>query len=245
LELSERLQVGIHPVLLTPLPGTELYDEYREHLIPGLGWDSFTGVRSVFEHPSAEMTPMRREQEYHKLSHELFRFERIANRIGKISSGGFPSSHIYSFMMQVPMKHALSKAYEEWKSSTGVVETVPATSAPVDHLPAEGCVNNNENVYAWLWAAIISVLAIVEVIQAFYYDSAFIDILQVILFITSILVIMGHLYLNRIGICRNMDVLIDWSRDGRARKRLMIRQLIYGGTLAAGQYVGFFCVMNN
>jgi len=40
LDLSERLQVGIHPVLLTPLPGTELYDEYRDYLIPGLGWES-------------------------------------------------------------------------------------------------------------------------------------------------------------------------------------------------------------
>ena len=61
LELSERLQVGIHPVLLTPLPGTELYDEYREHLLPGMGWDSFTGVNAVFGHPDPVMSPVRRE----------------------------------------------------------------------------------------------------------------------------------------------------------------------------------------
>ena len=131
LELSERLQVGIHPVLLTPLPGTELYEEYREHLIPGLGWESFTGVRSVFEHPSPIMTPERREMEYHRLSNELFRFERIVNRVGKISSDGFPSSHIYSFMMQVPMKHALSRAYEEWQENSEKPLAVLATDPSI------------------------------------------------------------------------------------------------------------------
>lgn len=116
LELSEKLQVGIHPVLLTPLPGTDLYDEYQKYLLPGLGWESFTGVNAVFSHPDDDMTPFRREEEYHRLCKELFRFERIVKRIGKISFKGFPTTHIYSFMMQVPMKLALSKAYEEWKS---------------------------------------------------------------------------------------------------------------------------------
>jgi radical SAM superfamily enzyme YgiQ (UPF0313 family) len=69
LELSEKLKVGIHPVLLTPLPGTELYEEYREFLIPGLGWDSYTGVKAVFTHPSAEMQPFAREEAYHTRFH--------------------------------------------------------------------------------------------------------------------------------------------------------------------------------
>jgi radical SAM superfamily enzyme YgiQ (UPF0313 family) len=114
LELSERLQVGIHPVLLTPLPGTELYDEYSKYLLPGLGWESFTGVNSVFEHPDPVMTPHRREEEYHRLNSELFRFDRILKRLIRIPRAGFPMTHFLSLMMQVPMKIALGKAYKEW-----------------------------------------------------------------------------------------------------------------------------------
>ncbi len=117
LELSEKLEVGIHPVLLTPLPGTELYEEYREFLLPGLGWDSFVGVKAVFSHPSPDMSPVRRELEYHHLVHELFSFRRIVRRIISIPRAGFPATHLLSFMTQMPMKLAFSKAYDEWKSS--------------------------------------------------------------------------------------------------------------------------------
>ena len=114
LDLSERLGVGIHPVLLTPLPGTELYEEYMPFLRAGLGWECFTGVRAVFEHPDLLMTPHRREEEYHKLCQELFRFERIARRTARIPFAGFPMTHLLSFMKQMPMKRALHKAYQEW-----------------------------------------------------------------------------------------------------------------------------------
>jgi radical SAM superfamily enzyme YgiQ (UPF0313 family) len=114
LDLADTLNVGIHPVLLTPLPGTELYEEYRQHLIPALGWEYFTGVNAVFQHPDIEMTPKRREEEYHKLCQELFRYERIIKRISKIPLSGLPSTHFLSLMKQLPMKKALKKAYQEW-----------------------------------------------------------------------------------------------------------------------------------
>ena len=114
LELADTLQVGIHPVLLTPLPGTELFEAYRPYLLPGIGWEHFTGVRAVFDHPDPEMTPHRREEEYHRLSQELFKFERIVKRIGKIPLSGFPSTHFLSLMKQLPMKRALRKAHEGW-----------------------------------------------------------------------------------------------------------------------------------
>ena len=119
LELADTLQVGIHPVLLTPLPGTELFEAYRPYLLPGMGWEHFTGVRAVFDHPDPEMTPRRREEEYHRLSQELFKFERIVKRIGKIPLSGFPSTHFLSLMKQLPMKRALRKAYEEWSDEQG------------------------------------------------------------------------------------------------------------------------------
>ncbi|HEY6872943.1 MAG TPA: cobalamin-dependent protein [Geobacteraceae bacterium] len=119
LELSERLQVGLHPVLLTPLPGTELYESYRPFLFQQMGWDYYTGVRAVFEHPDPEMTPRRREEEYHRLNNELFRFSRIMKRISKIPFSGFPATHFLSLMMQLPMKSALRKAYDEWLREVG------------------------------------------------------------------------------------------------------------------------------
>jgi len=114
LDIADTLQVGVHPVLLTPFPGTELFEEYHQHLIPGLGWEYFTGVNAVFTHPDPEMTPRRREEEYHKLSRELFRMERIVKRISKIPFSGFPSTHFLSLMKQLPMKRAMDKAYKEW-----------------------------------------------------------------------------------------------------------------------------------
>ncbi len=115
LELSDRLDVGVHPVLLTPLPGTEVYAEYEKFLLPGLDWNSYIGVKAVFEHPSPEMTPLRRELEYHHLVQELFSFRRILKRIRAIPRSAFPATHLLSFMMQMPMKLAFGKAYEDWK----------------------------------------------------------------------------------------------------------------------------------
>ncbi len=88
LELADELRVGIHPVLATPLPGTELYEEYRPYLIPGLGWEAYTGVRAVFEHPDPEATPERREREYHQLVSEIFSARRIVDRLRAIPWAG-------------------------------------------------------------------------------------------------------------------------------------------------------------
>lgn len=114
LELADQLKVGIHPVLLTPLPGTELYEQYRQHLLPGLGWEFFAGVHAVFEHPDPEMTPVRREEEYHKLCQKLYQWRRMLKRLTGISGKGFPYTHFLSLMKQLPMKRALQAAYKEW-----------------------------------------------------------------------------------------------------------------------------------
>lgn len=117
LELGDRLKVGIHPVLLTPLPGTPLHEQYRPHLIPGLGWDAFTGVRAVFEHPDPIMTPAARERAYHDLCRELFRPSRILRRLTGIPMKAFPGVHLLSLISQLPMKRALRLAREEWEAA--------------------------------------------------------------------------------------------------------------------------------
>jgi hypothetical protein len=40
-------------------------------------------------------------------------------RIAKIPVSGFPATHFLSLMMQLPMKAALRKAYDEWLLDVG------------------------------------------------------------------------------------------------------------------------------
>ncbi len=249
LELSERLQVGVHPVLLTPLPGTELYEEYREHLIPGLGWESFTGVNAVFAHPSPEMTPLRREAEYHRLSNELFRFERIVNRIGKISAKGFPLTHIYSFMMQVPMKHALSKAYEDWKvqsdlravgGAAGGDRLVQGVSEDANAPDPLSCFESFSGF--WLWIIVLFALALSFGWWVAFTSTKVIQAVQIALYAGSYVAILLQLYLSRKRLYRNMDLLIDWTGDGLARRKLLIRFAMYGLVIILVQFGGYLLV---
>jgi len=117
LRLADELKVGIHPVLLTPLPGTPLFEQYRPHLLPGLGWEAFTGVRAVFEHPDPRLTPERREAAYHELCRQLFRTSRIARRLTGIPLRGFPGVHGLSLMSQIPMRRALARARQAWQAT--------------------------------------------------------------------------------------------------------------------------------
>lgn len=114
LELADRLRVGVHPVLLTPLPGTALWEAYREHLLPGLGWEAFTGVRATFAHPDPRMTPVERERQFHEVCREIYRPRRMLRRLAAIHPSGFPGVHALSLVSQLPMRHALGKAREAW-----------------------------------------------------------------------------------------------------------------------------------
>lgn len=258
LELSERLQVGIHPVLLTPLPGTELYDEYREHLIPGLGWESFTGVNAVFEHPSPEMTTSRREEEYHRLANELFKFERITNRISKISSQGFPTTHIYSMMMQLPMKHALSKAYQEWQLESHSVapesETASAVEAVVSTEVEEdtrgGIVHSVKELVLrgefLSWLGCLVGITVVDMLELYFVASgALLDTLEYLLFSSSFLLVLAFLVINRKRYYHHVDTLIDWSMHGKSRRALMVRQVSFALLYFGGQFWGHLCLFHD
>jgi radical SAM superfamily enzyme YgiQ (UPF0313 family) len=112
IELADRLQVGVHPVLLTPLPGTELYEEYEPYLLPGISWDGFNGTRAIFEHPT--MSPHEREEAYYQTSLELLSMRRILGHIVSIPAAGFPRTHIMSLAKALPMRRAMRRAYDEW-----------------------------------------------------------------------------------------------------------------------------------
>ena len=117
IDLAKRLGVVIHPVLLTPLPGTELYEEYRPYLLKDRGWEYYTGVNAVFEHPT--MSPEEREEKFYRTSLELLSMKRILMHLFEIPLRGFPMTHVLSLMKQIPMKRAMEKAYKEWKKNKG------------------------------------------------------------------------------------------------------------------------------
>ncbi len=113
IDLAKRLGVVIHPVLLTPLPGTELYEEYKPYLLKERGWEYYTGASAVFEHPT--MSPEEIEERYYKTSLELLSIKRICMHLFEIPLSGFPMTHILSLMKQLPMRRAMKRAYEKWK----------------------------------------------------------------------------------------------------------------------------------
>ena len=115
-ELAAKLDVSVHPVLLTPLPGTELYAEYEPFLLPGVGWDRFNGTCAVFEHPDPEMTPEVRERLYYETSLELLRLPRVLKHTLKIPLNGFPNTHVGAIMQALPMRKAMHRAYDEWRA---------------------------------------------------------------------------------------------------------------------------------
>ncbi|VVB93727.1 B12 binding domain protein [uncultured archaeon] len=117
IDLAKRLGVAIHPVLLTPLPGTELYEEYKPYLLKDRGWEYYTGVNAVFEHPA--MSPEEREEKFYKTSLELLSTKRILMHLFEIPLRGFPMTHVLSLMKQIPMKRAMERAYREWKRNKG------------------------------------------------------------------------------------------------------------------------------
>lgn len=111
LKLCDELKVSAHPVMTTPFPATELYEQYREYLIPGLDWDYFDGNHAVFEHPS--MSPAEREDLIISLREQLFTIPRIIQRMMQISWKGFPMSHITSWMVQYPQGRAFKEYAKE------------------------------------------------------------------------------------------------------------------------------------
>lgn len=111
--LCDELKVAAHPVMTTPFPGTDLYEQYKPYLLEGLGWDSFDGNHAVFSHDT--MTPEEREEAVIRLRAELFSIPQIVDRMLRISWRGFPMSHITSWMVQYPQGRAF-KEYAKQKN---------------------------------------------------------------------------------------------------------------------------------
>lgn len=100
LETCDKLEVSAHPVMLSPFPGTDIYDEYKDFLYKDKIWDDYDGNQALFTHDDPMMTPFNREQATLWLRRELFTWPRILRRLKKISYKGFPMAHANSLMLQ-------------------------------------------------------------------------------------------------------------------------------------------------
>lgn len=112
LEMSDKLAITPHPVMVVPYPGTAMYDEFKNELVYEEGWDFFDGMHSVIRDKDAGMDNRAKDEALIKLWVDLFTYPRIINRFKKLSMRGFPSAHIASWMVQ----SALRKAFREYIS---------------------------------------------------------------------------------------------------------------------------------
>ncbi len=110
LELSDRIGMTVHPVMLVPYPGTELRRELEGELIYGSDWSFYDGLHSVIRHEGEGRDNAARDRALVDLWVDLFTYPRIIRRIRKLSLKGFPSAHIASVMVQ----SALRKAFREY-----------------------------------------------------------------------------------------------------------------------------------
>ncbi len=118
-KLCDELKVAAHPVMTTPFPGTDLYEEYRPYLLPGLDWGTFDGNHAVFTHDT--MSPAEREDAVINLRADLFPVSKIIQRMLQISWRGFPMSHITSWMIQYPQ----GRAFKEYAKGRRGPKTPP------------------------------------------------------------------------------------------------------------------------
>lgn len=119
MELSDRLRLTVHPILLTPYPGTELYEEYQPFLRADLDWHLYDGVHGIFEHPDARMTPTFREEHVLRLNRDLFAWPRIVKRVLHIDRKGFPIAHMVASMKQIAMRRGFRRAYSAFRQANG------------------------------------------------------------------------------------------------------------------------------
>jgi hypothetical protein len=269
LDLSEKLNAGVHPVLLTPLPGTELYDAYGEFLLPGLGWDSFVGVEAVFEHPSPDMTPVRREFEYHRLCQELFRFDRIVKRTISIPRSGFPSTHLLSFMTQMPMKLAFGKAYDEWKSKlqkdvreteAGAADTAPPREGEMSPLYRAGQTGlsqersknrSSDAIPFRVYGLCLAAITVLHFLQYATRNSSLslgrvhyaFDRIEEIAFLMMVPAALATLFLRRRAIMKWGDTVRRIAGEKINRWVLVVKEFAYSALVGSGLYWAYACML--
>ncbi len=113
-ELADRIKVIVHPGLILPYPGTKLYEKYKPFLLKDRGWEYYNGGYLVFEHPT--LSPEVLEEKFYQVSIKLLNLRRLFKHLFDIPLSGFPTTHLYFLMRQLPVHQAMKVAYRKWQS---------------------------------------------------------------------------------------------------------------------------------
>jgi len=110
LRLCDETGVVPIPFLLMPLPGTPIWGDYEDRLLPGLGWDKWDAVHALYEHPALGVRE--REEMLYRLRRSSYTFGRVVRRLKGLGAG----TALFSFVMQM----GLMRSFEaDWKRVNG------------------------------------------------------------------------------------------------------------------------------
>jgi hypothetical protein len=122
-ELSDKMGVMVHPFLLVPFPGTELYEEYKPFLLREGQWKYYDGAHALFTHP--QMSPEQREEKFFSIVFELLSLKRVFKHLLEIPLNVFPAGHFAFLMREFPMRKGMQAAYRKWLAEKMGSQAVP------------------------------------------------------------------------------------------------------------------------
>lgn len=105
-------ETGVIPIpfLLVPLPGTVLWDEYKDRLYHSSSWENWDACHSLYKHPSIGQKEM--EGLLYKLRKSAYTYNRIMKRLGPGSLG----TMIAGLSMQMGLKNTFEA---DWRRVRG------------------------------------------------------------------------------------------------------------------------------
>lgn len=109
LQLADQIDVTFHPVLLLPLPGSKLYADYKDFIVPDTNWSDFHGAKVLLSNEDPSIRSEDIERAMQTLSKNLFTLPRILTRVGSLRNKGFPASHFFSFMLQMSLRKTFNE----------------------------------------------------------------------------------------------------------------------------------------
>jgi hypothetical protein len=96
----------------------------------------------------------------------VFRPGRIVRRLRRISSAGFPATHLLSLVAQLPMRRALGKARRAWEAEAGAPAAALAHPDRPAIVPvAGGATKSAHDVALGAWLCALAVQALFEVVH--------------------------------------------------------------------------------
>ncbi len=97
-----------------------------------------------------------------------------------------------------------------------------------------------------MWGAIIAAITLVDLLEAqFFPKSLLVDRVEVALFLVTLMVVAADLVLNRRQWYRCVDTLFNWTRDGKSRKALLLREGGMASVFCSGQFWALLCAFSH